>query len=110
MSKSDIMRRIMGHTIHSVEGLVLRNIFTRLPDYLWIFLPLCFFYGNRDLPSNKKRHADIPFGCTCKIKVDTHKSVGVYFFRRVMYNEIRKDVKQWARKVHRIGNLAKKRR
>ena len=48
--------------------------------------------------------------CTCKIKVDTHKSVGVYFFRRVMYNEIRKDVKQWAKKEYRTENSARKRR
>ena len=26
-------------------------------------------------------------GCTCKMKVDTHKSVGVYFFRSIMNME-----------------------
>ena len=48
--------------------------------------------------------------CTCKMKVDTHKSVGVYFFRSVMYNKIRKDVKAWVKKEHLIENLAKKKR
>ena len=28
--------------------------------------------------------ADTIVSCTCKIKVDTHKSVGVYFFRSIM--------------------------
>ena len=46
--------------------------------------------------------------CTCKMKVDTHKSVGVYFFRCIMKN--RKDVKTWARKEHHTEGSAKKKK
>lgn len=45
--------------------------------------------------------------CTCKMKVDTHKSVGVYFFV-VEYKE--KDVGLWAKKEHAIESIAKMRK
>ena len=45
--------------------------------------------------------------CICKMKVDTHKSVGVYFFV-VEYKE--KDVGLWAKKEHAIESIAKMRK
>ncbi len=35
----------------------------------------------------KEERARIWMVCTCKMKVDTHKSVGVYFFRSIMNME-----------------------
>ena len=53
-----------------------------------------------------KRERKLSF-CICKMKVDTHKSVGVYFFV-VEYKE--KDVGLWAKKEHAIESIAKMRK
>ena len=56
---------------------------------------------------NITKKAGTPDVCICKMKVDTHKSVGVYFFV-VEYKE--KDVGLWAKKEHAIESIAKMRK
>ena len=58
-------------------------------------------------PGGDKRSGPRQAGCICKMKVDTHKSVGVYFFV-VEYKE--KDVGLWAKKEHAIESIAKMRK
>ena len=58
-------------------------------------------------PGGDKRSGPRQAGCICKMKVDTHKSVGVYFFV-VEYKE--KDVGLWAKKEHAIESRAKMRK
>ena len=55
----------------------------------------------------KRTGATLGRACICKMKVDTHKSVGVYFFV-VEYKE--KDVGLWAKKEHAIESIAKMRK
>ena len=64
--------------------------------------------GDAPLPPvwGMKRERKLSF-CICKMKVDTHKSVGVYFFV-VEYKE--KDVGLWAKKEHAIESIAKMRK
>ena len=58
----------------------------------------------RTITENKNEFAK-SCDCTCKMKVDTYKSVSVYFFR----SKIReKEGRKWERKGHHIGNGAKR--
>ena len=44
-------------------------------------------YNTMETDSNKIKRCDPVKGCTCKMKVDTHKSVGVYFYRCIIKME-----------------------
>ena len=62
----------------------------------------------RKMSQKNRENSAAPIGsCICKMKVDTHKSVGVYFFV-VEYKE--KDVGLWAKKEHAIESIAKMRK
>ena len=67
------------------------------------------YLKKKHLPSGRKEKTAAwqTHFCTCKMKVDTHKSVGVYFFV-VEYKE--KDVGLWAKKEHAIESIAKMRK
>ena len=45
------------------------------------------FYSDSITRKKYQKSVQAIGSCTCKMKVDTHKSVGVYFFRSIMNME-----------------------